>query len=124
MSRIRPSARTGRTTTEPGWVMTSRVARTPLGSMTLSRRIPKIGPSYTVMLLRTLAFTKCGVPEDFFIFVVLAQIRTAHDTQKRAIRHVQPSASLVCLRRWGTPILGVWDFRGGGRAVACPRGCP
>src|SRR5438105_13645552 len=82
MSRMLPSARTGRTTTEPGWVMTSRVARTPLGSMTLSRRIPKIGPSYTVMLLRTLAFTKCGVPEDFFIFVVLAQIRTAHDTQK------------------------------------------
>src|SRR6267154_424363 len=59
------------------------------------------------MLLRTLAFAKGGVPEDFFIFVVLAQIRTAHDTQKRAIRHVQPSASLVCLRRWGTPILGV-----------------
>src|SRR5271154_6514599 len=52
---MRPSANTGRTTTEPGCVTISRVASTPPGSITLSRRTPKTRPSKTILLLRTFA---------------------------------------------------------------------
>src|SRR6266702_1113040 len=55
-----------------------------------------------------MAFFVGGLPEDFSHFLVLPPIRAAHDTGKSEIRHAQPRASPVCLRRQGAPILGVW----------------
>ena len=45
-----PSSRTGSTTTDPGWVITSRTAFNPPGSSTSSRRTPNTFPSYTISL--------------------------------------------------------------------------
>src|SRR6201995_836249 len=62
MRTMRPSSRTGMTTTEPEWEITSRVALTPEGSITSSRFTEKTGPLYTTLLLRTLALAAV----DFF----------------------------------------------------------
>src|SRR3984885_13197599 len=70
MRMMRPSGRIGMTTTEPGWVMTSRVARTPVGSSTSSRRTPKTGPLYSTLLRRILPADllalRCAGLLDFF----------------------------------------------------------
>ncbi len=53
--RMRPSGNTGRTTTEPGCVTISRVAFTPPGSITTSRRTPNTRPLNNTSLLKILA---------------------------------------------------------------------
>src|SRR5487761_1007365 len=50
MRSRRPSSKTGRTTMEPLWTTRSRVARTPPGSITVSRRTSKTRPWKSVLL--------------------------------------------------------------------------
>src|SRR5260370_19202737 len=65
------------------------------------------------------AFVNSGAAEDFcllrarcrrgfFHFCFPRFVSRAHDTGKREILHVEPRAALVCLRRLGALIFGVW----------------
>src|SRR5258708_5978314 len=110
MRMIRPSRNTGITTTDPGWVITSRTVRTPVGSSTSSRRTPKIGPLYMTVLRRIL-------PVAWFVF---SFFRGWLDFFGGMSRGVAPAAILSGA---ATGSLSAWDHPYAGCPIHCRIHC-